>query len=744
MRMHLSPNDSSVFLCACRCGRLVVLIAAVFLLLFLPDFAVAEDDWLTIRDTDLRIVPGSALDFSGFFAQDLNNSPIGVNKNGQLAEAGGAGKRVRFLCAVLLYTTPHGKFPDHATADALAVQLRMAGYNLARLHFVETTLTEGAKHDFDFDPVQVDRLHYLLAALKKQGIRWMIDAATSWNGAYADVGNNRFAKVHDLQVSVHYDPEAQAHWKLLVQRILNVKNRYTGTVILRDSALLAVTLFNESGLGFGTRKSVPPELFVRFRQWSAGKLASGNRKDSVSSRRKSNEAVTLQHFFTEMEIGTLEWMTTYLRSLGYSGLVTNYNNGKSLQAAASRAATELVAVHAYYDHPTDFIRGGSRQKGASSLGESLPYVQYFGGSRYLGKPFIVDEYDHPYWSPWRREAGIAVPAYAALQDWDAIARFANPVHLEYRSDDAAPRNRAIHPFAIGMDPIARAGETLAALLFRRGDVSQSTNTVATLVSSSVAHSSFVGKDGMPKDVGRQVFVSRTGAIWEGQLVEEKIVLSTQPDVGGGDNINARLNSLIDTVGSRWQEKVERLRRVGVLKPANQTNPSGTIYQSDTGEVVLDVAHKSMYVVTRQTEATAFEKLSAPFTLGQMTIVAADGPALVAISSLDNKGLAASKRMLLIVATDCINNNSLFSTDRSMLEKLGSLPVLIRGARISIRLKREEGANMALYSLALNGRRKERISLPSSGSDLLIPLDTKKLEEGPTTYFELVMESPEQK
>lgn len=742
MRMHLFLNDFSVFLRACRCGRVVVLMAAAFLSPFLPSFAVAGDEWLTLRDADLRIVSGSALDFSGFFVQDPVNSPIGVNKNGQLAEERGAGKRVRFLCAVLLFTSPHGKFPDHAAADALAVQLRTTGYNLARLHFVETTLMEGAKHDFDFDPVQVDRLHYLLAALKKQGIRWMIDAATSWNGAYADVGNNRFAKVHNLQVSVHYDVEAQAHWKLLVQRILNVKNRYTGTVILRDPALLAVTLFNESGLGFGTRKNVPPELLGRFREWSAGTQVSGNRKDDVSFRSKSNATVTLQDFFTEMEVGTLKWMTAYLRSLGYTGLVTNYNNGKSLQAAASRASTELVAVHAYYDHPTNFIREGSRQKGLSSLGESLPYVQYFGASRYLGKPFIVDEYDHPYWSPWRREAGIAVPAYAALQDWDAIARFANPVHLKYRPDDAAPRNRAIHPFAIGMDPIARAGETLAALLYRRGDVSPSMNTVATLISPSVVHRSSAGKDSMSEDVGRQVFLSRTGAIWEGQPVEEKSVLSTPPDMGGG--VNDRPNSLIGRVSSRWQKKVEQLRRVGVLKQSNKTNQSGTLYHSDTGEIVLDVVHKRMSVVSRQTEATAFEELPAPITLEKMTIENADVPALVSISSLDNMGLADSKRMLLVVATDCINSNSRFSSDRSMLENLGSLPVLIRGARISIRLKRSEGAKMALYSLALNGRRKERISLPYSGNDLLIGIDTKKLKEGPTTYFELVMESPEQK
>lgn len=739
MRMHLSRNDSSVFLCACRCGRLVVLIAAVFLLLFLSDFAVAEDDWLTLRDTDLRIVPGSALDFSGIFPLDPITTPIGVNKRGQLAEAGGAGKRVRFLGAVLLFTKPHGLFPDHATSDALAVQLRRGGYNLVRLHYVDAALMEGAMGDFDFDPVQVDRFHYLLAALKKQGIRWMIDAATSWNGAYGDVGSNRFAKAHDLRLTVHYDPESQEHWKLLVQRVLNVKNQYTNTVILRDPALMAVTLFNESGLGFGTRKGVPPELLDRFRKWSAGNPPVANGMDSASVPNKAQEKASLQLFFTEIELGTLKWMTAYLRSLEYAGLVTNYNNGKSLQAVAARAATQLVAVHSYHDHPTDFIRAGSRIEGTSSLGESLPYVQYFGASRFLGKPFIVDEYDQPYWSPWRREAGIAVPAYAALQDWDVIARFANPVHLAYRSDDATPRNRAIYPFAIGMDPIARAGETLAALMFRRGDVSPSVNGVATLVGSALAHGSSGSKSGMPGEVGRQVFVSRTGLVWEGQPAEEKTVLSMEPGIGGG-KLGDRIKSLTGKVDRQWEEKVRLLRQAGVLKPANQTVPTGERYQSDTGEIVLDVAQRRMSIVCRQTEAAVFAELSGPIALGQMTVVSADGPALVAITALDDKELALSKRMLLIVATDCINSNSRFSLDRRGLENLGGLPVLMRRERISIRLKRAEHTNVALYALALNGQRREQIPQQTSGNELLINIDTNALKKGPTTYFELVIES----
>ena len=68
-----------------------------------------------------------------------------------------------------------GGFPDHADADRYALQLARHGYNIARLTFLDASLMSGRDGDFDFDPQVLDRIHYLLAALKRNGISWIID-----------------------------------------------------------------------------------------------------------------------------------------------------------------------------------------------------------------------------------------------------------------------------------------------------------------------------------------------------------------------------------------------------------------------------------------------------------------------------------------------------------------------------------------------------------------------------------------
>lgn len=79
------------------------------------------------------------------------------------------------LCASLAWSPASGGFPDHVTADRYARQLAMHGYNLARLHFVDASLMFGRDRDFDYDPETLDRIQYLLAALKRNGIYWMVD-----------------------------------------------------------------------------------------------------------------------------------------------------------------------------------------------------------------------------------------------------------------------------------------------------------------------------------------------------------------------------------------------------------------------------------------------------------------------------------------------------------------------------------------------------------------------------------------
>ncbi len=125
----------------------------------------------------------------------------------------------------------------------------MHGYNVARFHFTDANLMFGRSKDFDFDPDVLDRIYYLMSALKKNGIYWMVDGLTSWRGGYGGY-DDRWDPSEGLKLEVNYDDKAFAHWQTLVTDFLGRKNPYTGTTPLKDDALALVVLVNENSMEF--------------------------------------------------------------------------------------------------------------------------------------------------------------------------------------------------------------------------------------------------------------------------------------------------------------------------------------------------------------------------------------------------------------------------------------------------------------------------------------------------------------
>lgn len=723
------------------------------------DTAMSEGNanWISVRDRDLQIAAASALDFSTLFPipPGAGTAHITTDTQGHFTLGG---KRIRFLSAVLVHGGPNGGFPDHAGADVLARQLRMHGYNLARLHFVDATLMQGRVNDFDFDPVQLDHFFYLLSALKREGIFWEIDAMTSWNGAYGDVGANRFNQTHELKLAVYTDPTAQKHWKRLVDNVLTLENPYTGLPTLQDPMLALVTLVNEGGLGFTSRKGYSPILRPLFRDWLArrygdpaqlrkawGAASPESWSDITLPGRyeHSARAADMARFSSDLERSTARWMTDYLREKGYAGLITSFNNGKDLQASIARQDMDVVTMHAYFDRPNNFVRPGSRETGESSLPQLAPYMRQLASARHWGKPFLVDEYDHVFWNSWRREAGILIPAYASLQDWDGISRFANPVVLGYGMD-RVPRHQAIYPFGIGMDPIARAGETLAALLYRRGDLQVARSAITIDLNQSYLFEKRGALGQMPEDISRLALLTGVGLRLDGQgrpgQAKGGTTLNLQPSDPVSGRLQQGLGILNSRLGmgteSRWKEQVAGLHARGVLKPANRTDVEQGVYESDTGEILLDSRKHRLQVVTPRTAAVVFDN-GLPIQLKHLRIETADGPALVAASSLDGLPLDQSRRILLTLASDAQNSGMGFADpDRKVLLSLGQLPVKIRTAKVSIFLAHRNPDGLQLYALALNGERQSSLPLHTVPGGVRITLENWTLENGPTTFFEL--------
>lgn len=665
---------------------------------------VAKEVWLTVKDFDLRVQKGSALDFEPLFKNQQSN--FGDKWDN------------RYLCAPLVFTKPQGFVPRKQELEQIVLELKSRGYNLVRLHFLDSALMKDAKGDFDFNGEQADRIYYLLHLLNQHNIQYIIDAATSWNGAYYIKGN-RSAKKYDLRLDVHFSPSAQDHWKKMVDLMLASKNPYTGRPTLMESNLIAITTVNEMGLGFNTRrnKTYPLKVQYKFQDWLKSK---GYKKVASLKRSEVSEASSLMNeFLVETEKKTFAWMEQYLRELGYKGKITAYNNGKSVQAMGARQDLELISVHAYHDHPSKFVRRGSQISNNSSVALAFPYIQYMSLVRELGKPFIVDEYNQPFWNEWRREAGIAMPAYAAFQGWQAICRYANPIVLKYRQQ-APKRQRAIYPFSVGMDPVARAGEALSALLFRRGDVAQGERVLGVLFKDS----DFTSSDALNKKV--------SPAFTKLSLLTSIGVVYNQVDRFSPETIIPFVQEgWKNPRGKQWSGNLREIRKSNIVYASNSNE-----IISSTKELFLNTKEKKFKVVTPQTEAIVYDRLASVEPLKQMSVLEASGKAALSISSLDTNDLSTSSRMLIIFATDARNSRSQLNSDGTRLLKLGRLPVQIKSQSVSFSLETKNSSDMKLYALNLRGERVQRLQVQEKGGALLININLLTLKNGPTTFFEL--------
>lgn len=707
----------------------------------------ARAEWVPVRDRALLIAPGSPLDFSGFapLVEAGRDGRVVAGPSGHLAFASRPEAPVRFLCASLAWSAVSGLYPDHATADLYAVQLRRHGYNLARFHYTDLILMTGRGRDFDYDPEQLDRFRYLLAALKRQGIYWVIDAMSSQEGGQGDASPDRWMETGDLKLAVHTDPAARRAWSGLVETLYGSVNPYTGLAPLRDPALALVVLVNENGVEFTAmqtfgrnRRAYPAELLPAFNRWLAAKyggtaglrdawpdLGAAERVEAgtvafpASWEERGPRMRDTQLFIRGLEDGTVRWMGAELRRLGYPGLFTTYNNRTHAAASFSRQALPVVAQNTYFDEVDSFDPGTTLTQN-SSLDDALGYLRDVMGTRWLGRPFVLTEWGHLFPNRFRHEAGIAVPGYAALQGWDAICQH-GPGAVDLGFDEPYPQKRMLLPYGVGLDPVARASETLAALLFRRGDADEASVTAAVPFGAA-ADMLGDGRDGLPAAVTDLGLLVRLGL--------QPVTGSEPAAAGPGPTVPASA-----TAPAGVAEQVAQLRAAGALGPANRSDPDRGLYESQTGQLTLDVRARALSIVTPCTEAASLLATAEPRRLDAVTVEAASGPATVAVSALDGAPIRRSGRLLVVLATDAESTGMVFrDRDRRTVESFGRMPVLIERQVVRLVVAVADPTGWRLTSLHLDGSPGDVLPLRSEAAGLRLVLDNAAPSHGPTTFF----------
>lgn len=716
-----------------------------------PAQGVAVDSgWLTVKDVSLMIKPGSPLDFSVFFPEQA----AGVGARVQANAAGGLSvgdKPTRFLCASMNLTPPYGGFPSEQQADLYALQLRRAGYNLVRMHHIDSTLMTGRQRDFDYDPEQLRRFQYFLAALKKQGIYWMLDLMSSENGAYGNVTPHRWVNRHDLKLRVYVENAALEHWRRLVETLYGRINPYTGLSILADPALLGVNTVNEGGLQFlvHVNKAVSPILMPALVGWLRARYPDRSRFEAVWKQPGSNllsGALTLPThgemsersddllaFYDSLQEKTGTWMAAQLKMMGYEGLVTAFNNMPTTHATRSRRSFPLVDMHAYHDEAFGF-EPGSRMRNDSSFDKNLRYIADLATARLAGKPFVVSEYGQPFWNAWRREAALVGPGYAAFQGWDAICQHASTaVDLTYAH--VGTWKQSIIPYAVGLDPVGRAVETLAALLYRRGDVSTGNSAVEIELPGGEAEST-ARYWGVPSRMARTAFVSRIAMRLPEQRAGDNAQVVARLTVEPESQIGRKLGEWFSTGRVRLGSGDQALDGLAKLqKPDSATRAAAGVFESSTGELLARMPSRRFEVRTPRTRGIVFETLDSPWSLGPLRLTSADQPSLVALSSLDGNVLADSKDMLMIIASDALNTDMRFKdASRQELVSLGRLPA--RVAPRNVVLVADKRHVFRITALSARGEKLEEVAFDESGDGQVFSVGLSTSQSGATFYFQV--------
>lgn len=160
-------------------------------------------------------------------------------------------KEVRFWGVNL---TTEGNFPDKTQADYVASRMRKMGINLVRFHHMDNPWSNQNGTIFDrntggtrkLDLITLDRLHYFLSALKKQGIYANINLHVSRTFTEAD-GVAGADGIEDFGKAVtYYDPKLIQLQKEYATQLLTSTNPYTNLKLADDPVIGMVEITNEN------------------------------------------------------------------------------------------------------------------------------------------------------------------------------------------------------------------------------------------------------------------------------------------------------------------------------------------------------------------------------------------------------------------------------------------------------------------------------------------------------------------
>lgn len=651
---------------------------------------IADSRWLPMK-FNRHVIPGSPLDFSRF-----SDAPAGkygrvrITPDGHLYFENKPGKRIRFFGTNLCYSAC---IPSHETAENLAREIRKSGYNSVRFHHIDnfaTLLKSGTTVSTELDPAKMEKFDYLVYQLRQQGIYLTLDFYSSRT---LKAGDGVSGKGYKARIAI--DPEARENLKRYIRNLMTHKNRYTGYSLAEDPALIAVNLVNEDYLA-GTWKSTPETtaLFQEaFKNWKE--------KHGFHEGKAENADPLFYRFLLETHRKAMQELVDFVhQELKSPVLITSFNSHVDPLGATLLKSFDFVDNHFYQDHPSypeKAFRLPSAHKQKSSLENFCTFPLILAPTRIFGKPFFMTEYNVCYPNQFRSECGPVIGAFAALQDWDAVYRFA----WSHGEEKLKNLNSGISGFDIVNDPIGLLTERITAAMFLRGDVRASDRKAALEISDN----EFEKKNAN----SRSLEFTRLGL-----LVQVGRADAGRPEV--------LFRTRSEILPSHFPDRILAARWKDLL------NWKASI--SSTNEIRFDPKEKSLSVITPKTESFTLQKGNL-----QGKIMSVRNPTsftTVALIALDDNILTQSKEMLLLHLTNVNCTNMIFgSPQMTLFRQEGQMPALVLRGSAEIALN--SPYNYRITALSVDGAPLGVVPGRRSGKQFLFKVDTGCFKGGVMAY-----------
>lgn len=708
-----------------------------------PLTVAAGADWIPLP-VELDIQAGSALDWSQQIPRHAPAGSLGwmtASRDGHFVFEQAPAAPVRFYGVNFCFGA---QYLAHDEADRLAERLLRLGYNSVRIHHYERELMDtNTAAGLAFRPEQIDKLDYLLAALRRRGIYWTTDLFVSRPVPQTEIGiaTNGLVDATDFRLRLHVDEAAVASWRAFARLLLTHRNPYTNLRCVDDPALHLICLVNEGNIAnYLTRLS--PELqplyqhawnrFLAGRYQTPAALAAAWGMDPGGDPAAGTvplvtdlfgagpRAEDCGRFCAELESRLYRRLSGILRDeLHCRALLTNLNGWNDPRGYQSvRKDFDYVDQHLYVGHP----QWVGKPWGLPTRTDDLVPTQPFNAGglkeafcRIPGKPFTVTEFNYAAPSRYRGAGGLITGTLAALQDWDGLWRFA----YSHRSEgEFAPAPMSY--FDLCRDPLNQAADRAMLTLFLRRDAA-------------------VAPHGLVIALGADTHVPASGRVepgWRALALTTRAGSTADAITNAAWTVMPALGAPGGPVGAydSGAATAAEARVAATASAAWQVDARHGVYASDTGEFRLDRAGGVLTVNTPRT-AGGFRMAAGVCTAGVVNVQILDGPATVWVTSLDGRPIGESRRLLVTHLTDAQQEGTRFADDgQQMLLAWGAGRPLVRAGRASVALPVPAG-NVRAWGLATSGARGSACTVSRADCHVALPLDVAG-PEGARMLYEI--------